>query len=409
MRFNEEALIHNKESFSRDVLVKRFNELGFNNLARMELFLWDLEIYLQIQNILQDKVVLKGGASAQFYLPIDYQRTSIDIDMVCSADETTIQSTLSDIEKKFDGEGSLFKFRPHSPETPKTALPLLTYYLDVPSVCLEKELFGGRSGLQEIKIEFFMHEKLPSIHRVSSPNIFAFETDQTYQIFPLNVLTGDKLTTLSPNTVGIPPDRSDEYIKQIYDIDALINFQWEGIDFKQIKEYFMYRAKLESSYRSIDFNIDNTVNDTLAQMKNLSSVDIDKNEELKKLINDFQSLYLRKSISRSMSEWAIIGAKLHILLEYLFLKEDGKDKLDDIIVLEKKLDFDKIQGAERGKIIRKFNENISHKFESHSKWPAKILKGKHTKRIFWAVISPDNLEGVGSWINSFLKENVSSD
>jgi hypothetical protein len=107
MKFNEKALIHNKESFSRDVLVKRFNELGFNNLARMELFLWDLEIYLQIQDILQDKVVLKGGTAAQFYLPIDYQRTSIDIDMVCSVDEPTIQSALSDIERKFDGEGSL--------------------------------------------------------------------------------------------------------------------------------------------------------------------------------------------------------------------------------------------------------------------------------------------------------------
>ncbi|MBE0427395.1 MAG: nucleotidyl transferase AbiEii/AbiGii toxin family protein [Nitrospirae bacterium] len=409
MKFNEKALIHNKESFSRDVLVKRFNELGFNNLARMELFLWDLEIYLQIQDILQDKVVLKGGTAAQFYLPIDYQRTSIDIDMVCSVDEPTIQSALSDIERKFDGEGSLFKFRPHNPETPKTALPLLTYYLDVPSVCSGKELFSGSIDSQEIKIEFFMHEKLPLIHRISSPNIFAFETDKTYQILPLNVLTGDKLTTLGPNTIGIPLDRFDEYIKQTYDIDALINFQWEGIDFNQIKEYFMYRAKLESSYRHIDFKINNIVSDILAQMKDLSSVDIDKNEELKKLINDFQSLYLRKSIIRSVSEWAIVGAKLHILLEFLFLKEDGKDKLRDIFALENKLAFEKIQGVERGKIIGEFNDTFSHKFEKYSKWTAKILKGKNPKRIFWAVISSNNIEEVGSWINDFIKSKKLSD
>jgi hypothetical protein len=39
MVFNEAALIHDKESFTREVLTARLNELGFNNLARMELFL----------------------------------------------------------------------------------------------------------------------------------------------------------------------------------------------------------------------------------------------------------------------------------------------------------------------------------------------------------------------------------
>ena len=75
MNFDDNALIHDRKCFDRDTLAERLEKLKFNSLARMELFLWDLEIFLQIQAILKDKIVLKGGAAAQFYLPIEYQRT----------------------------------------------------------------------------------------------------------------------------------------------------------------------------------------------------------------------------------------------------------------------------------------------------------------------------------------------
>jgi len=94
MVFNEKALIHPKESFARDTLVGRSEAVGFTNLSRLELFLWDLEIFLQLQKILKDKIVLKGGAAAQFYLPVENQRTSIDIDMICSAAEAEIKRGL---------------------------------------------------------------------------------------------------------------------------------------------------------------------------------------------------------------------------------------------------------------------------------------------------------------------------
>jgi len=66
----------------RETLEARMQTVGVKNIARMELFLWDLEIFLQLQNILGDKLALKGGAAVQFYLPIHEQRTSVDIDML---------------------------------------------------------------------------------------------------------------------------------------------------------------------------------------------------------------------------------------------------------------------------------------------------------------------------------------
>jgi len=69
MDIKKRPLIHNPQCFDRDTLLQRQESLKFKNLARMELFLWDLEIFLQIQENLKDKVVLKGGAAAQFGIP----------------------------------------------------------------------------------------------------------------------------------------------------------------------------------------------------------------------------------------------------------------------------------------------------------------------------------------------------
>lgn len=68
-------LIHNPACFSRETLEDRMARVGVKNIVRMELFLWDLEIFLQLQKILGDRLVLKGGAAVQFYLPISDQRT----------------------------------------------------------------------------------------------------------------------------------------------------------------------------------------------------------------------------------------------------------------------------------------------------------------------------------------------
>ena len=53
---NLSNLIHNANSFKRETLEARMQSVGVKNIARMELFLWDLEIFLQLQNILGDKL-----------------------------------------------------------------------------------------------------------------------------------------------------------------------------------------------------------------------------------------------------------------------------------------------------------------------------------------------------------------
>jgi len=405
MNFYDNALIHDRKCFDRDTLAERLEKLKFNSLARMELFLWDLEIFLQIQAILQDKIVLKGGAAAQFYLPIEYQRTSVDIDMICAVGVEAVEKALEAIERKFKGTKELFKAQPHTPKDPKTNFPMMTYYMEVPSACTEKELFGKKiAGAQEIKIEFHFADEALSIQRISSPHIFALETEQTYQLLPLDDLIGDKLTTLGPNTIGIPMDRVDEQIKQIYDIFWLLEFNRDNIDFSRIEESFLARAESEARQRSLTVNITDIFSDMMAQMKQLSIMDLEKDKVLLKRINDFQSLYVRKGLNRSSADWAIIGAKIHLLLGFLSLNKDAKIPLDSLFQCERILEFTHLEGTEKGRLARRFREEFSKDFEKYSDHPAKVFKGKSPARILWAVANTDNVEELASWISNFIEK-----
>lgn len=110
MEKNIPNLIHDANCFHRETLEARMREVGVKNIARMELFLWDLEIFLQLQRVLKERLVLKGGAAVQFYLPVSSQRTSVDIDMVFFGDREEMQAAISQVESQFTHENGQFLF-----------------------------------------------------------------------------------------------------------------------------------------------------------------------------------------------------------------------------------------------------------------------------------------------------------
>lgn len=79
-------LIHHKELFTKDSILERSTKYGFANPLAVEMFLWDIEVAAQLQQM-DKRLLLKGGTAAQLYLPTDQQRGSVDIDM-------TVQSQL---------------------------------------------------------------------------------------------------------------------------------------------------------------------------------------------------------------------------------------------------------------------------------------------------------------------------
>lgn len=138
---NRGTLILEQDVFLRTEIEKRMAAGGFNSLSKFELFIWDLEMFLQLQEKLGDIIILKGGAATQFYVPVTTQRTSIDIDMICLASREEVHDVISEIEREFAGVGDYCKFRLYAPKNPKLNLDSLEiYFLTVPSICNEASL-----------------------------------------------------------------------------------------------------------------------------------------------------------------------------------------------------------------------------------------------------------------------------
>ena len=401
-------LFHKEEAFQRETFQKRMEEFGFKNMARMELFLWDLELFLHIQKILGDKIILKGGAATQFYLPRDAQRTSVDIDMLFFGTEEEIKETLRKIEEYLGTEDELFYFHKHSPKNPKTNLPLHTYYMKVPSVLSNAERNMDRESIpyQELKIEFILQPEKWEYERRTGENIFAVNSSWNYQILPLNYLFADKLTTLGCNTIGVQNERLDEQVKQFYDIMMLSRNCISEMQCSVVKEKYLKRAEREWNTRKItlgstlegrDYEPKYIVKDVEKQLLRYQQADSGEDAELKKFINDFHSLYLNRKVQYDPKTVAC-GASLVRLMYELMISGMGWDKVKQALEIEKKLGMEHLSGPEKGQKIRKLRNQFIQEFGKDSVIPASTLKGKDLKRVFWAVVNIDNLNKIEGMI-----------
>lgn len=375
-------LFHKEAAFQRETFQYRMDEFGFKNMARLELFLWDLELFLHIQSILGDKIILKGGAATQFYLPREVQRTSVDIDMLFCGTEEEIRDTLEKIEKSLGTEDGLFKFRKHIPKNPKTMLPLHTYYTNVPSVLTntERNMKEDRVSHQELKIEFILQSDIWEYEMRTGENIFAVESHQEYHILPLNYLFADKLTTLGCETIGVQNERLDEQVKQFYDIMMLTRHCLLELQCSVVKEKYLKRAEQEwkvrkdtigSGLEGSEYNQTHIIEDVRKQLLRYEQVDSGEDVELKKYINDFHSLYLNRKVQYDPKTVAC-GAALIRLMYELMLSNQGWDKVKKALAIEAKLGMEHLTGKERGQKIREIREAMIQKFGANSVIASKI-------------------------------------
>ncbi|MBB2184653.1 nucleotidyl transferase AbiEii/AbiGii toxin family protein [Lachnospiraceae bacterium MD1] len=391
----KDRLINKPEAFLRETFEARMHEYGFKNMERMEKFLWDLELFLQIQENFKERIVLKGGAATQFYLPIEAQRTSIDIDMIFNGSKEEIDYVLETIVSQFNENGGVFSWKEYKPRNPKTSFPLYTYYVEVPSVLTPKELRSDEkhNSTQEVKVEFIMQRGPIEYKLVNGSNIFAVNSESEYQILSLNHLFADKLTTLGPNTIGVQNDRLDEQIKQFYDIWMLSHLHFIELDINEVRNKYLERAQQECESRNIKFDIDEIRADVRIQMLRYKRADSGNDLVLKKAINDFNSLYLNAKVDFNIQVVAC-GAALVELMYEIILDENDWNIVDTAIEIERLLQFDGLEGKERGAKIKAIKQTIQERFGSYSCIDVKELKGKRPVRIFWAIVNKDNIDEI---------------
>ena len=404
MRDYKENFINSKSAFERETFEGRMREYGFKNIERLEKFLWDLELFLHLQGILGDKLVLKGGAAVQFYLPALAQRTSVDIDMMFYGNKEEFKEALHLITDKFKNDEGLFEFREHIPQNPKTSLPLYTYYVDVPSVLTaEERRSDAGKGLpsQEVKLEFIMQDSKTEFHMIKGTDIFAARSDLEYQILPINSLFADKLTTLGPETVGVQNERMDEQIKQFYDIWMLTKYHFDEFEITKILEKYIKRAKHECDNRLKKYDLDEIKSDVRKQLYRFSFADSGEDPKLKKTINDFNSLYLNSKVEFNPQTVAC-GASLVKLMYESILDNKNWDVVKTALYIEKLLELDGFSGVEKGQKARALREMLIKEFGSYSTMRLDILKGKKHPRIFWSIVDKENVNMIKDLVEDML-------
>jgi hypothetical protein len=93
----------------------------------------------------------------------------------------------------------------------------------------------------------------------------------------------------------------------------------------------------------------------------------------------------------------------HLLLDYLSRNKNTERPLDHLLQCKRQLEFDFLEGAEKGQLIRRFREEFAKEFEKYSDYPAKVLKGKNSVRLLRAVANPGNAKELVSWVRNFIK------
>jgi len=399
-----DKLINSADAFTRESFEKRMVQYGFKNIERMEKFLWDLELFLQIQSILGNRIVLKGGAAVQFYLPVLEQRTSVDIDMIFYGNIDEIEETLYSITEKFKNTDGLFQFRKHTPRNPKTCLPLYTYYVDVPSVLTAKERRSkdeAEVSSQEVKVEFVLQDNIIEFVKAKGIEIFAVKSDYEYQVLPINSLFADKLTTLGPETIGVQDERMDEQIKQFYDIWMLTKYHFCKFKINEINEKYVKRAKKECENRVRDYDLDEIKADVKRQLYRFSFADSGEDTELKRRINDFNSLYLNSKVDFN-PQIVACGASLVRLVYETILEGESWDDVKKALEIEKLLELEGYSGKEKGEKARELREMLIREFGSYSTMRLNILKGKKHTRIFWSVVDKENVSRIKKLVENTL-------
>jgi hypothetical protein len=382
-------LIHDEAAFAKDTILKRSEQYGFSGTIAVEMFLWDIELAAQLQRI-DARLILKGGAAAQLFLPLEKQRGSVDIDMTVTASVTVaeVADSVGKVEKAIPS----LHFKPYAPAAPNLKLPLVTYFVDVPSAFQPR----GRKNL-EIKADILLENAgLPTVE-IRNAETFALQV-RRISTPTLGSCIGDKLLTLAKASIGMT--KEEDYPKQMYDVD-LLSLGISAPVFADIADAVAKLTPIEASYRGLKTRATEAIRDVQSLTSSYATIDtsiaLDDN---KKSIRDFQQFLVNQDQRLAMYGWASRALRIRFLARLVDMmlsqaidtSEAAKrlNRADDLV---KSLDL--IPSSD----IQQVRKDIIGTFLTKVRY-FKELKAKPLSRVFWEAATPDNLDEVASLLNS---------
>jgi hypothetical protein len=372
--------IHAEEYFSEAKVREQAKKYGFADPIQIEFFLWDCEIAAQLQQE-SENFVLKGGAAAQLHLPVQRQRGSVDVDIVCSFTKEEIAHALSRIHDRIPA----LEFEKYTPKRAKKEISMVTYLAKMPPLLPSK---GGR--LREVKIDFLIEELELPVDVVKDVETFALRVKKL-KCYSVSSLIGDKILTLAENTVGIV-DAAD-IPKQIYDLSVLS--ERDNLTIGQFSEVFETIGKLvplEASYRGLKITVADALSDVERTMTKYGLMDTaDADAGVKKNITNFQQFYVSASQKWPLYEWCVKALRIRFLSQLLKAVSEKKANAKQAFTeYNLAVQIAQLLTTVKGEQVKTLNKKLMGAADTEIPF-FRNLKGKPLDRVFWQVVSRNNL------------------
>jgi predicted nucleotidyltransferase component of viral defense system len=369
--------IHDATCFNEKYIREKAEENGFSEPLNVERFLWDCEIAAQLQSE-SDCFILKGGAAVQLHLPLEKQRGSIDIDIICAATKATIEKTVSNIEKKVAD----IKFESYTPKNPQTELNLLTYFVRTPALICSGEDY------HRIKIDFLMEDIILPTEIIRNVKTFATDVKEI-KCYSATSLIGDKLLALAENTIGVNViDKLPKHLYDVYQISASLKLSKE--QFVEIADAIKKLSVLEAKYRKLETTPEEAVQDVINTMNKYSALDLNNdNTDLKRQLEIFQGAYVRESQRQKMYGWCTRITQIRFLSKLIFdviTERLSPDEASRNYIAA--IGFNNALGKIEGKEVNIMRQKL---FALSKTEVPKVFNGKPLQRVFWHIVDRDNL------------------
>lgn len=225
-------------------------ELGFKDPGIFEKAVYAFDLLSELFGIYPN-LIFKGGTSILLHI-FPPARLSIDIDVLLPVKE---RAGLKDALIKMATAAEWFDTVEEDIRGGKIPKAHYKFYFTsqfsrVPQYVLLDVVFTEHSYKNLLKRDI---SKLPLVF---------FDSSAVVLIPTPEGLLGDKMTAVSPNTMGIPLNekRSMEVLKQIIDLGELFNI---ANDVDDLRQSFISTAEQENAFRGTSYSMDEVVDDIL--------------------------------------------------------------------------------------------------------------------------------------------------
>ena len=238
--------VHFDDALDKDNIAAISSKFGFSNHAYIEKFIMDFKINYHISQKIN--CFLRGGMCMPFYSELKVRRLSIDIDLITRIDVDLIDRVMEDLNNNIPD----VKILKHHPRNPLPIPHLASYNVEYNS-CLGKP--------EKIKIDCLCNVDIDLPTTSVSPDlrVMDFRIGYSPKILTRGALIGDKVTTLSIGTIGVPESRLSDIPKQIYDIATLLKSA-SSDDLKESLDVFEIFTKFKVKiYDNGSYTVDDVI------------------------------------------------------------------------------------------------------------------------------------------------------